>query len=216
MTFRTVLSAVVLAASLAACSMFPLGPDLTKSPSPFGDAPTIRFGGDGGQVTEIHHSDAGDTAVLDFSDPGGPRNKSFDAGITWIPVANPGDSSHDYWLAGINIFRTADRSAYLLMRYPRGLKIARPMKSDAFETMMITCHMRGVEPFGFRASDETDSSGGTSASSSSSDGKVCDFADRGDLDAFLPQVLDKAKNAAASSSDDDDDYKWQPVTIELP
>lgn len=214
MTFRAVLSAIVAAAGLSACSMFPVGPDLTRAPSPFGDAPLVHFVGSDGTTTEITHAANGDTAVLDL-DPVN-NGKTYEAGITWLPVANPGDRDHDYWLAGINIFRTADRSAYLILRYPHGLKITRPMKSDAFETMLITCHMRGVEPLGFRASDEADSSDGTSSSSSSSDGKVCDFADRGDLDGFLPQVLDKAKTAAASGSDDDDDYKWQPVTIELP
>ena len=215
MKLRAVVSALILAAGLSACSMFPLGPDLTTAPSPFGDAPVVHFIGDGGEVTEIRHGATGDTAVLDFNETG-KKGKSYEAGITWLPISNPGDKAHDYWLAGVNIFRSADRSAYLLIRYPHGTAIARPMKSDTFETIVFTCQMRGVNPFGMPSEDTTSSDGSASSASSSSDSadKVCDFTDRADLDAFVPQVLKKA--ADPSTAEDDDSYKWQPVTIELP
>lgn len=211
MKLRAVVSTVILAAALSACGMFPVGPDLTKAPSPFGSAPVVHFIGDDNKVTEIRHTALGDTAVLDFSS-GGESGRSYEAAITWLPVGNGGDAAHDYWLAGANIFRTADRSAYLVMRYPHGLKLAPPMKSDAFETMLVTCHMRGVEAFPSFDEDEA-SDGSSSSSPDSAPKKVCDFADRADLDAFVPTVLAKAQSADA---DGDTDYKWDHVTIELP
>lgn len=213
MKLSKTLFALSLAVILPACSMIALGPDLSKAPSPFGDAATIRLVGDDGNTTEIHHTADGDTTTLKFDAV--DQEKTFDGSLTWEPVtsADAGDSTHDYWLAGINIFKTADRSAYIVLRYPHGLKIARPMTSDAFESILITCQMRGVDPTSLFDSGEA------SSSSSAAPQKPCDFAARADLDAFLPQMMAearKAETAGTASDSSGDDYHWQKMTVVLP
>ncbi len=216
MNIRRVVIVVGLALALPACSMFPLGPDLARAPTPFGDAPVVQLVGDDGQTTEIRHGDAGDTAVLNFDAV--DKEKTFDAGITWLPISSGGDPAHDYWLGGVNIFRTADRSAYVVLRYPHGLKIARPMKSDTFETIIMTCQMRGVDPAAAFMPQASSDDASSSSSSSDAPQKPCDFATRADLDAFVPEMMTTALKAekAGADSGDDSDYHWQKVTVVLP
>lgn len=69
--------------------------------------------------------------------------KPFLAGVsyrTFTPiVAETNDTARTYWLVGFNATRTPDRSTYMVLRYPRILKIVPGLSSDAFEYASLEC-----------------------------------------------------------------------------
>lgn len=90
----------------------------------------------------IHRDDSEDTGqvVNMFSN----TSKPFGAGITYYGftpiIAETNAEAHTYWLLGINMTRTPDRSVYMVLRYPRGLEITPGLKSDAFEYLALNCY----------------------------------------------------------------------------
>jgi hypothetical protein len=69
--------------------------------------------------------------------------KPFLAGVSYQAftpiVAETNDAAKAYWLVGFNASRTPDRSTYMILRYPRDLKIAPGLSSDAFEYVTLAC-----------------------------------------------------------------------------
>src|SRR4051812_41640177 len=108
------LGAIAVAPTLSACSMFPVGPDLAKAPSPFGDAATVHILDDkGATIADLTHQPSGDRGVMTFGDF---DSKTYKADATWHAFdSGLKDDKDDYWLAGINLFQTADRSAYAVL-----------------------------------------------------------------------------------------------------
>ncbi|WP_443748346.1 hypothetical protein [Asticcacaulis solisilvae] len=70
--------------------------------------------------------------------------KPFDAGVSYLRlrpiVAETNADARDYWLVGLNLSRTRDRSVYMLLRYPAALQLAPGIDSDAFEYAVLTCN----------------------------------------------------------------------------
>jgi len=54
-------------------------------------------------------------------------------------IAETNAEARDYWLVGLNMTRTPDRSVYILLRYPHGLDIRPGLSSDAFEYLTLEC-----------------------------------------------------------------------------
>lgn len=231
--FGGLMAIAALAVSLSACSMFPVGPDLAKAPSPFGDAATIHVIDDKGDtIADITHQATGDTGVMHFGDF---DSKTYKADLTWHAF-DPGlKDKQDYWLAGVNLFQTADRSAYAVLRFPHAADKDLPFKADM---MVINCGMR-IDPDDVAdAIDSDDSSSSSSSDDSSADPTAetaeesqakamadkmtgCDFDTVDEVYKFLPDMLTKAKQEAADNegkADDDksNDYEWEKVTIKIP
>ena len=159
------LAAVLAATTVSACSMFPVGPDLAKAPSPFGDAATIHIVDDKGDtLADITHQPTGDRGVMTFGDF---DSKTYKADVTWHAFDSGLKDDKVYWLAGVNLFQTADRSAYAVLRFPKGTNQDLPFKADM---MVINCGIRNgpSDEDNSTAMSEDDSSADASDSSSSS------------------------------------------------
>ncbi len=114
---------------------------------PFGAAQSVRLAdkvdGDGEVVTRL------DITRAEGEDRGLAVNivsnttKPFDAGISYLHlkpiVAETNAEMHDYWLVGLNMTRTKNRSVYILLRYPSTLAVAPGQDSEAFEYSLLTC-----------------------------------------------------------------------------
>ena len=232
--FGGLLTAVAAAISLSACSMFPVGPDLAKAPSPFGDAAQVQVIDDHGDtVADITHQPTGDTGVLHFGDF---DSKTYNADVTWYAF-DPGlKDQQDYWLAGVNLFKTADRSAYAVLRFPRSAGMRPPAKADM---MVINCGMR-IDPDEMSdamtsdtaedssSSSEDNSSGNEDSSAGEIQAKAmaeqltgCDFDTLDQVYKFLPDMLAKANQEVIDNKDKGEDektndYEWEKVTIKVP
>ncbi len=233
--FTKCLLAAGMTLVLSGCMMFPLGPDLAKAPSPFGNAPKVTLvDPEKGQDITIVHGPGGDTAVIEASGivTGIGSRSTFEAGVTWYRLDGK-DPDHDDWLVGLNIFKTLDRSAYVIMRYPRGLKITQPLDSDAFEMMPITCNMRGVDPFAkapeaeamasyVDGAAETPAPEIASAPAPETQERACDFVDMDEVRAVASDVLvkaqarDRATGEGASGDEISDDYKFAQFRVRIP
>ena len=234
--FGGLLAAVTVAVSLSACSMFPVGPDLAKAPSPFGEAATIHVVDDKGDtVADITHQPTGDTGVMHFGDF---DSKTYKADLTWHAFDSGMKDKQDYWLAGVNLFQMADRSAYAVLRFPHGADKDLPFKADM---MVINCGMR-IDPDDMADAIDSDDSSSSSSDDSSSDDSSsssspsaeedqakamadkltgCDFDTLDQVYAFLPDMLAKAKqevedNKGKADDDKSNDYEWEKVTIKIP
>ena len=69
--------------------------------------------------------------------------KSYLAGVTWKPVkpivAETNEQARTYWLLGLNLSRTPDRSVYFLLRYPHELEMKTKKKIDRAEYVQLSC-----------------------------------------------------------------------------
>jgi len=213
-----VLVIAALAVALSGCSLFPIGPDLAATPSPFGDAPVVRLldPDSDDQPVEIQHTAAGDTTIIPVSPMS--AGKSFNAGLTWHGFDGGLKDGKDYWLVGINLFRTPDRSAYALLRFPHGTAFAPHSESRDAEMLMMTCTMRNPElALGFDPSEDDEDDEDVAGANS----KPCDFETLDEVYAFVPQVLaasvkEDQDNAGKAEDDQSHDYKWEPVRIVVP
>ena len=227
------LAIAVFSLGLSGCSFMPLGPDLEKAPTPFGNASTIRLIPDvpDSPPIEIKHMTSGDSALIPVTPMS--KDKPFNAAITYYRFTANTDDNQDYWLAGANIFQTADRSAYVVIRYPHGAQFLSGSDTNA-EMLIVSCAMRGVYP-PFTTPREEDALNNTTAAASSDyqnengwstapsapDDKACDFNSKDELYAFLPQLIrtafDEAEsNKKKSKNDQSSNYEWQSIRIVIP
>lgn len=144
--------AALLSFTLAACQKPSSGSDPVIGSDlghdwPFGTAGFVRLSdrpdGDDAVVTRL------DITRADPEDHGVAINiasnttKPFDAGISYLHlrpvVAETNADAREYWLIGLNLSRTKDRSVYMLLRYPASLTLTPGIDSDAFEYMPLTC-----------------------------------------------------------------------------
>jgi hypothetical protein len=225
----------VLSVGLSGCSFFAIGPDLDKTPTPFGPAPIVRLilqGADTPPI-EIRHSNTGDTALV----PASPmsKDKSFDASMTYYAFKPAIEDHKDYWLVGINIFKTTDRSAYAVIRYPQGTQFTSG-HSTAAEMLIMSCAMRGVYPpltqplrqeeaisdnTPVSESADNQNGNGWTMAPTTSDDKICDFNSQDELYAFLPDLIRAAANEVENNKkkgedEQSSDYRWEPIRIVIP
>ena len=79
------------------------------------------------------------TVVNVFSNTDKPYNTGVGAWRFTPMVPETNAEAHTYWLVSFNLTRTADRSNYLILRYPTGTEIAPGLSSDAFEYLSVGC-----------------------------------------------------------------------------
>ncbi|MDV6332481.1 hypothetical protein [Asticcacaulis sp. 201] len=229
--FRGLIMAV-LATGLASCGGMPIGPDLARAPSPFGDAPIVRLVStspdDKAPPIEIFHGNATDTAVLPIT-PVSPE-KSLDALITWQAFDGGVTDGQAYWLVGANVFRTSDRSSYAVLRFPKSARFA-PKSTTHAELMVLSCDMRtGYTPSALPASAHTpeDTVAGSPVTENmgmenedDEPKKDCDFNSREEIDNFLPLLMKAAHQNSAdtrkkTTDDGESHYQWEQVDILIP
>jgi len=88
---------------------------------------------------DIRHGAADEatlTGVLDGTKP-------YLAGVTWhafIPiVAETNDARMDYWIVGLNLTRTPDRSIYSVLRFPHGTDLSEGQAAPGTEYALLSC-----------------------------------------------------------------------------
>jgi hypothetical protein len=106
---------------LAGCSGIAIGPELASTPSPFGTFSKVHVMGENLEV-DISHATPYDTAVIYASDLGA---LPYDAEITYQyltpAVAETNAERYQYWLVGFNLYKSADRSYYMIIRHLYGI-----------------------------------------------------------------------------------------------
>ncbi len=146
----TIAILVLTGATLAGCGKRAawdnsvVGPDLGRN-GPWGQAHGVVITGPargGGQDMHITitrgagYDDARMEHVLSDT-------KDYMAGVTYRPftpvIAETLAERRDYWIVAMNASRTRDRSTYMVLRFPHGLKVEPGLTSDAFDYVGLDC-----------------------------------------------------------------------------
>ncbi|ESQ87082.1 hypothetical protein ABAC460_21165 [Asticcacaulis sp. AC460] len=231
---RHYLVLALILATVTGCQMLPLGPDLASAPSPFGESPRIELTGvktgNESDRIEILHTPQGDTTLIhtDVLDV----VRTFDAQLTWqpVPTGTPGfERQFDYWLVGINVFRSRDRSAFAVFRFPQDWQSAPGSASDA-GMIVITCEMMGFSP-GAKAVEEAATAEPPSEAVSvptiepdipdDNAPPSCGFASLEELQTYLPVLMAKAAeetraNRGLPEDEKGSTYAWSPIRVRIP
>ncbi|ESQ75510.1 hypothetical protein ABAC402_08270 [Asticcacaulis sp. AC402] len=208
---------------LSACNMFPVGPDLAKAPTPFGNAAQVDIANaDEGMDVHIRHMPDGDRITLTYPMLG---KKPYEGDVTYHAI--DGTAAESNWLIAANVFQSADRSVYAILKYPRGTTFA-PGSETQGEVMMLTCAMRMPSEEELEAKYENADKDASEedqdilvASALSDIFSACDFNTVEEVHAFAPKAIAAAReedeiNARVPASRREDSYEWKPVTIRVP
>jgi hypothetical protein len=218
--FMTVAAAML---ALSACNMFPVGPDLAKAPTPFGDAAQVDLVNEQESLDlEIRHLPGGDRITLTYPMLG---QKPYEGAVTYHAIDGGTDDTN--WLVAANVFQSADRSVYAILKFPKGTTFAPGSETEA-EIMMLTCTMRMPSEEELKAkyenTDEDASEEDQAALMASALTDImgaCDFNSVEEVHAFAPKAIAAAReeeeiNAKVPASRREDNYEWKPVTIRVP
>jgi hypothetical protein len=126
---------------LSACTKAVIGPDLAHRPTPFVPNGTIELSDTYGVIqAEVTARPVGDTATVRFEDLG---EKPYTATVTYHAftpiIAESNTARKDYWLIGLNLTQTPDRSFYAVMRYPHGKALEPGTTRNDFEFRLLDC-----------------------------------------------------------------------------
>lgn len=245
--FVNLVGVAALCLGMSACMMLPMGPELDKAPSPFGDAALIQLVSDNGSQNITHGPD-GDTMILDI---GSDKTDTFsrqlyEGQLTYRRIVVDATSEYDFWLMGLNVFRTKDRSYYGILRLPKNVRMVSGTSTEAGLLVLTCAGLEDIKPKpepGENSGDSWLEDGNPNALSSLAQ---CDFATLdGVLDAAPKLVAaamqaeaeateadaaeaeaDEAENEATESEDyldftpsDDNSsslHQWEKVTIVVP
>jgi hypothetical protein len=233
--------------TLSGCTAMAVGPDLDKTPSPFGDVSNIRLStiDDPRYYLKIQHSADGDKGI--YRDPT-QGNLTYKADITYYGfsplLAETNAARRDYWLVGINLTQTKDRSFYFLLRYPYGKPLRSGEAHTDFEIAAIGCaamqngvsrdlNFAGSKPK-TPATEEYDWSTGTFPAEAKAptpeppapivlpddpSDRGCEFKDMDEVRAFAPKVLladEKQRRDNLSKPEDErrTDLGWVSIKAE--
>ena len=149
--------------------------------------------------------------------------QTYLAGVTYqrfVPiVAETNAEAKDYWIVGLNLTRTPDRSIYTVLRYPHGLTIAPGMVSEAFEYLSLSCSDLDLARQDHFAIETTDKAGKTQTRTvplevaPPAENGDCEYNSRGEALRITPAIFktyDKLKNEA-----DAPHLSWRPLHVEV-
>ena len=207
-----------------------VGPDLDPV-GPFAGAGNVHIGAPTTNGSSASSSASDDLPYLDITpnaagDTGrlakivASTDKPFDAGVTYYRftpvVAETNAEAHAYWLVGLNLSRTPDRSAYIVLRYPARLAIQPGLSSDAFEYAALTCADLDVArrpAVSFAPAKE----GAPQAPDTPPDPKPeagdCEFNSRAEMATLTPLILKRYDQI--KHYDDAPALAWQPVHVDV-
>ena len=195
---------------LSACNKAVLGPDLARRPTPFVAEGIVELTDSSGttQATITARPEA-DTATVRFSELG---SKPYNAALSYrafVPIiAESNAAKKDYWLVGVSLARTADRSFYAILRYPSGRPLQPGTTRDDFELRVLDC---GVFP-----SPEDTNTQASDAISYEESESLCIFDDIAEVEKHASRVLqqdDVAKRDALANPKDAPADPWSRVTV---
>ncbi len=191
---------------------------------PFGTAAFVRLSdktnGDDAVVTRL------DITRTDPEDHGVAVNivsnttKPFDAGVSYLRlrpvIAEANADARDYWLVGLNLSRTRDRSVYMLLRYPNALHIAPGLDSEAFEYSVLTCYDLEVarHPADYYAPRKADAPDGAEPKPSPApEAGPCEFNSPREAADLAPLVLRRYDQIR--HYEDAPTLQWAPAHVEV-
>ena len=204
-----------------------VGPDLGHD-GPFAAAHDIVLTGITPAATDasppvriaIVRGDREDVATLEHvvSD-----TKAYLAGVTYQPftpiIAETNAEQKDYWIVGLNMTRTPDRSIYTVLRYPHGLRIEPGLTSDAFEYLSLDCSDLDLARQTQYEIDTTDKTGKASKriipleAAPPAEAGTCEYNSLKEAIAVTPAVFrnyDRLKNES-----DTPQLSWHPLHVEV-
>ncbi|HVZ29335.1 MAG TPA: hypothetical protein VG839_03005 [Asticcacaulis sp.] len=146
--------------------------------------------------------------------------KPFLAGVSYEAftpiIAETNDDAKTYWLVGFNASRTPDRSTYMLLRYPKDVKIAPGLSSDAFEYVALECSdlLVARRPADYyKPKPENAPATPEPAPDPAPEAGPCEFNSHAEADKMTPQVLkryDEIKHYDRAPS-----LNWQTLHVEV-
>ena len=205
-----------------------VGPDLGRG-GPFTGASEVHIGAP--EADPSASSSASSAPYLDITpnaagDTGrmarivASTDKPFDAGVSYYRftpvVAETNAEAHTYWLVGLNLSRTPDRSTYIVLRYPANLAIQPGLSSDAFDYIALTCADLDVarQP---AASFAPRKDGEAQASDAPPDPKPeagdCEFNSRAEMARLTPLILKRYDQI--KHYDNAPTLSWQSVHVDV-
>ncbi len=226
MILRGVAIGVVAAALLAGCTAKTIndrsvvGPDLPVE-GPFAGAHEVVItdtrgnGEDAGKAQRIDIVRNAATLVNVF----GNTSKPFNAGVGYwrfMPVvAETNNEAKTYWLASFNLTRTADRSVYMIFRFPKDAGLAPGSTSDAVEYATIDCSDLDVarHPADYYAPKKDGETRPEPPLDPVPEAGACEFNSLHELQVMVPLMLKKYDQIR--HYDDAPELYWQPVHVEV-
>lgn len=198
---------------LSACTKAVLGPDLAHRPTPFVAQGTVELSDSSGTTkATITARPDGDAATVQFEDLG---SQPYNATLTYrafVPIiAESNAAKKDYWLVGVNLARTADRSFYALMRYPSGKPLEPGTRRDDFELRVLDC---GIFP---KPEDTGANTQASEAFSYEENDSLCIFDDVEQIERHANRVLqqdDIARREALANPKNAPAERWNRVTVQ--
>jgi len=134
--------------------------------------------------------------------------KTYLAGVTWHAftpiVAETNAARMDYWIVGLNLSRTPDRSVYSLLRFPHGTDLA--AAGAKVEYALLSCDDLAFARKASFATVTLDSAPALEAGD-------CEFNSLKEANAVTPKVL-KAYDRIRHEKDAPA-LNWQPLNITL-
>ena len=207
-----------------------VGPDLNPA-GPFAGTGIVHIGAPPTDGNSASSSASDDLPYLDITpnvtgDTGRlarivvSTDKPFDAGVSYyrfMPVvAETNADARTYWLVGLNLSRTPDRSTYIVLRYPAGLAIHPGLSSDTFEYAALTCIDLDVARRS-AASFAPHKDGEAQTSDASPDPKPeagdCEFNSRAEMAKLTPLILKRYDQI--KHYDDAPTLDWQAVHVDV-
>ncbi|MFT3995919.1 MAG: hypothetical protein QM667_00810 [Asticcacaulis sp.] len=154
-------------------------------------------------------------------------SKSYLAGVTYHPftpvIAETNAERKDYWLVGLNLSRTPDRSVYSIIRFPHGSTFTAG-QSVKVDYLSLGCGDLDVarHPASYYEPQPIDSAQGVSSSASEDidplelpefkpEAGACEFNSLAEAYRLTPQILrryDQIKHFEGAPTPD-----WLPLTV---
>ncbi|MFT4090032.1 MAG: hypothetical protein QM645_04820 [Asticcacaulis sp.] len=212
-------SAFLLLLSLTACakpvySDKVVGPDMAPE-GPFGDFNQVRLTPPNDpsgkalhiQITKSPQEDVATlTRVLS-------ETKPYLAGVTYHPfipiVAETNADRKDYWIVGLNLTRTPDRSIYTVIRFPHGLEMEKGVV-HTIEYKELSCDDLEIARLPVKAHDPANASK-TYAAEFEPEAGSCEFNSLTEAYKVTPLIFkkyDQIKSFKDAPAPD-----WQPLEM---
>lgn len=197
---------------LSACNKAVLGPDLAHRPTPFVAQGLVELSDSSGTTkATITARPDGDAATVQFESLG---SKPYNATLTYrafVPIiAESNAKKKDYWLVGVNLSKTADRSFYAILRHPSGRPLEPGTTREDFELRVLDC---GVFP---KAEDSGTDTKASEAFSYEESDSLCIFDNIAEVERHASRVLqqdDIARRDALTDPKEAPADRWNRVTV---
>lgn len=230
MILRGAAIVMLVASLLAGCTAKTINDHSVVGPDLPGDGPfagaheivitdTRNSGEDAGEIQRIDIVHAGTQDSATLVNVFGNTSKPFNAGVgywSFTPVvAETHAGAETYWLMSFNLTRTADRSVYMIFRFPKEISLAPGSASDALEYATVDCGDLDVarHPVDYYAPKKDGETRPEPPLDPVPEAGVCEFNSSHELQVMVPLMLKKYDQI--HRYDDAPELVWQPVHVEV-